>query len=198
MTCITHLSLTRPATSTQNCVPSEVVSGGKRIKTEEVVRPPGGGQSQPACFGIGQLRISERSENDRLCSACMGLSRLNSIHWEEINNCREVVVNHHHSFDALPKSAHEGCHLCALLWIALKESCRLDQEPGGVWITKLKDVSTPLYEGTRLRFRKARLTWTVPHTDEIQITLLCGGLRGGRLICQAMGSECSSFLAHIL
>lgn len=163
------------------------------------VNPPGGDQAQPACFGAGQVLIPERSEHDRLCSTCMSLGRLNSTHWEDINNFREVTVNHPHSIDALITSAREGCHLCGLLLTALEEEIRLSQEPRGGWIFEAGTNSGALTGIIRLRFQRDEptLPWDGFVFDGVRIVLLCGGLpggEGGRLICQAMDSERSSFL----
>ncbi|KAH6864737.1 heterokaryon incompatibility protein-domain-containing protein [Alternaria rosae] len=158
------------------------------------VRPPGGDQAQPTCFGIGQLRIPERSESQRLCSACMSLGCLNSTHWESINNFRKVIVDHHHSFDAILKSAREGCHLCGLLLIAWEEKCSLEQEPGGGWVGKLGLDSVSLSEGIRLEFKRWAPTLR-SNLDEVRINILCGDLpstMGGRLICKALDSSSAS------
>ena len=195
-----HSSPMQAAISTQNCVPSEVVPGGTENETREWAWPPDHDQAQPACFGGGQLRIPERSESDRLCSACTSLGRLNSTHWEEIKGPRfHVSVEHHHSFDALFKSAREGCHLCGLLLIALEENWRLCQQPGGEWVAKRGYESASLSGGIRLDFKR----WApiFPSTvDEVRINIVCGDLpsaMGGRLICKAMDSERSSFLEHL-
>jgi len=162
-----------------------------------LVRPPGGDQAQPACFGIGQLRIPERPESGRLCSACMSFGRLNNTHWGSINNFRAVFINHHHSFDALLTSAREGCHLCGLLLIAWEEKCRFDQEPGGGWVANGWLYSASLNAGIRLEFQRVRKTipWTSVDVDEVEITIRCGNLPSsmrGRLICRGMHSERSS------
>ena len=123
---------------------------------------------------------------------------LDSTHWDAINNFRKVIVNHHDSFDALLKSAREGCHLCGLLLIAWEEICRLDQEPGGGWVGKAGFDLASLNEGIRLEFQrvetKIQLTGVI--IDEVQITILCGELlssMGGRLICRAMDGKRSLF-----
>jgi len=191
-----HSSPTPPIVTTQASVPSEVVPGGERIKTEEFVRPSGNDQAQPACFGGGKLQIPERSESDRLCSVCLSLGRLNSTHWHDIAHTSGVVINHHHSFHALVKSAREGCHLCGLLLIAWEEEYRLEQEPGRGWVGKAQYDSASLNEGIKLKFE--RLDTTIPLNggmiDEVRITSLCGEFLGGRLICKAMDSERSSSL----
>jgi len=196
-----HSSSKHPAPTTQDPLPCEVVSVGTRINTKEWAFPTGGKQARPACFGIGQFRIPERSKSDRLCSACMSLDRLDSTYWEEINNFREVIVDHHNSFDALLKSARGGCHLCVLILIAWEDVCRLEQETGGGWVGKLGFRSVSLNDGSRLSFK--RIGKTLPHEnfipDEVQITILCGDLphnMRGRLICKAMDSECSSFSSY--
>jgi len=187
-----HPFRTYPALTTQEPLPKDVVPGG------EWVVPLVGDQAQPVCFGVGQLRIPERPKSERLCSACMSLSRLESTHWEEINNFRKVVVDHHHSFNALLKNALEGCHLCGLFLIALEERCRLDQEPGGVWVGKAQDNSISLNDGIKLELERVKSTIRLTRVvvDEVQITILCGNLPSsmcGRLICKTMDSECSSF-----
>jgi len=128
----------------------------------------------------------------------MSLGRLNSTHWDAINNFREVIVEHHDSFDALLESAREGCHLCGLLLIAWEEECDLEQEPGGGWVAKSGSDWASVSDGIKLKFHRVKTT--IPRTnvivDEVRITIVCGNLRpsmGGRLICKAMDSECSSF-----
>ena len=179
-----------PALKTRSPSPRVVMSG------EEDVRAPGvcGNQAQPACFGVSQLQIPKRPEMERLCSTCMSLGRLNSTHWEDINDFREVIVNHHHSVDALLKSAREGCHLCGLLLIAWEDNCRLDQEPGGGWVGKDGFKSIPFNDGIRLKFQRVKKTY-MGAVDEVQLTILCGDSLfdySGHLICKAMDSEHSS------
>jgi len=179
-------------------LPSEVMLGGIRARRRSWVGP-GADRTQPVCFGGGQLLIPDRPQSERLCSICMSLGRLNNTHWEAIDNFCKVIVDHHHSFDALLKSAREGCHLCVLLLIEWEENSRLDQDPGGGWVCKVGYDTASLNGGIRLKFERVRTR--IPGTgvllDEVQSTILCGdSLRcmGGRLICKAMESECASFL----
>ena len=179
---------THPALKTMGSFRCEVVPG------REWACPPGGDQAQPTCFGLSQLRIPERSENDRLCSTCTSLGHLNSRHWEGINDFREVIVQHHHSFNALLKSAREGCHLCGLLLIAWEEKCQWEKEYGDEGVGKAGLGSASLNDGVRLKFQRKRMENEQRGLvfDEVQITILCGDLpcgMGGRLICQAMNSE---------
>jgi hypothetical protein len=194
-----YLALTRPAPTTQASLPWEVVPGGIRIKTQQWVCPPGGEQARPACFGDSQLRVPDRSESDRLCSACMSLGHLKSTHWDSINNFRGVVVKHHHSLSALLESARGGCHFCGLLLTAWEGKCRLYQEPRGGWIGKADFNSASLDGDIKLRFQRVKTTirLTGVKVDEVRITILCGDLlpgMGGQLICEPMDSERSLFL----
>jgi hypothetical protein len=194
-----YSTLTRPTLTTQVPLPWEVVPGGIRIKTQEWVCPPGCEQARPACFGDSQLPATNRSGNDRLCSICMSLGHLESTHWDSINNFREVVVKHHHSVSALLESVRRGCHCCGLLLIAWEENCRLYQEPGGGWTGKADFDSVSLDGDIRLRYQRVRTTisLTGDEVDEVQITILCGGLQpgmSGRLICKPMDCERPSFL----
>jgi hypothetical protein len=189
-----YSTLTRPTLTTQVPLPWEVVPGGIRIKTQEWVCPPDGERAQPACFEDSQFPATDRSGSDRLCSTCMSLGHLESTHWDSINNFREVVVKHHHSVSALLESARRGCHCCGLLLIAWEENCRLYQEPGGGWTGKAGFDSVSLDGDIRLRYERVRTTipLTGVEVDEVQITILCGGLlpgMSGRLICKPMDRE---------
>jgi len=122
------------------------------------------------------------------------------MRFEELNKFRNVVVNHHTSFDALIKSVRGGCHLCGLMLMAWEENCRFVQEPGGGWLGKAKYDSASLNDGITLQFQ--RVATKIPQTDvvfgELQVVILCGELgEFGRLICEfPMDSERSSTLVH--
>ena len=187
---------------TQGSGPEEVVLSGFQNKDSKRVPLPGEEKAQPGCFGASQLRIPEHSESDRLCSTCTSLGHPNSTRWKSINNFLIVIVDHHHSFDALLKSAHEGCHLCGLLLIAWEEKWYLEQESGIGWAAKRWSSSASLNAGIRLEFRRVirTLAWNSVVVDEVQISILCGDtplIRGGRLICNAMDSKRSSFLGNL-
>jgi hypothetical protein len=126
----------------------------------------------------------------------MGLGQLESTHWNTINNFGEVIIEHHHSFDALLESGREGCHLCGLLLIAWEEKCRLIQEPGGGWVGKEGRESYSLDGDIALRFERAREVVYDAEMDRIHVTILCGDLPRhmcGQLICKPMQSEHSFY-----
>ncbi|KAF2690603.1 HET-domain-containing protein [Lentithecium fluviatile CBS 122367] len=148
----------------------------------------------PSLFPDLQTWRTDSWKEDGLCPNCLSLGQLPSKHWDSVNNFREIIVQHHRTFDTFLRSALQGCQLCCLLLQSWEQNCRLCQDPKRRWFAKLGFESAALDDCIQLKFRREKkiLPYMDVRLDEIQIHILCGNMppaMAGQLICYPMNAN---------